>query len=546
MHLADPIQLTHSSNEFVTALREIELFKNGNRCRHIVITGTAGIGKTRMLTDLATAEPELVRRIELSSFAFTSYDDWIRTLAECLGIETTMEMSRNELEDRIEHPTCNDRRIIVFEDFDRLLIIIGMDGQRLLWNFLDRTPHLLLVASAQTPIHETIHNKRLVARFLTIQLPEMTVSASIQRFQTRETVNQTETLNSHRRHKVAALHQLIGGLPRHWTLLEQLDASNMSIGIGTTFTKFLESLTPLFRSELEALAPAKAKLLVTLCTSRRGAPHNVTELANMTGGSNQTTAKMLGYLEAIGHVRTVQIPGLDRRLTYYEATNRLLVMSPICTPPSHAKNLAQIIEYWNSTTHNSASQILRIDLTKNSSGQTPLEQTLIDEFSSEILKVHHLSTVDVINTAAQFRNRTNPLHTIIGKIGVTLRNNTRALVQEWSGQSWDNQCNRDLAMIHAEGRAEMVAAMFNAATLDPSWIQIAINQGYEPNIAGILCGYTEQPAMLKLACTLITHVISDEQRRPVAQIAKAISSNQPETGIALLPTKLRQLAQQIL
>jgi AAA domain len=524
-----------------TVLGEISRFQESGARRHLVVTGRSGIGKSSLLAAVADAEFECVRLVTRSPFAFTTFADWMRSVGQAFGLDQVENMTPAEIEDRLEHPSRNRRSVIIFEGLDRLLGTIGIDGQTQLSDFLNRATRVLLLASAHVPVSDLIPTKKTAAQFLTVELNDLTLEDVSHRF---ELNSANGILTTRQQGRIKALYELVGGLPRHWKYLQQIDAINPSQPIGNMLAVFLENITPLLNSDVDSLAAAKAKLLVTLATSKDGAPQTVTELSKLMGSTNQSTAKLLGDLERLGHVHIVEIPGQDRRFSYYEATDRLLVLSPICRPKVEAENVARIIECWYSTAHHEAA---RHKLIETATPPRPLDesqQELINQYNTAIADIPTDSFGNTINAAARYRTSTHCGDGLETKIRATLRTAIRSLISTWTGENWEDACRHDLGTIESFARPDLVAAMFAASTLDPRWIQAAFAAGYEPDIIGILHGYIGQPKMLRLACTLIEHMLPDQATKAIRLIATALTADDREMTAALLPKELRELLQQ--
>ncbi len=329
---------------------------------NLLVVGPRGSGKTHLLTlaeaevrgDTVLARSLTVVRLPEELYAVTSYGDLLANTILQLAHDGGWAGSANSsVDDRIalalsrdDHLSLErtlldalDGRVLVWmiENFDRVLKVLGIQGQHLLRAFLHNHGRAVLVATTPALFWGVSnHDAPLYGAFRVLPLGELTVDEGrelllrVARMQGDDELERylASARSLRRLHAVA---DLAGGLPRLWHLLAGCMTVELLDELVPLFIRLLDQLTPYYKARLDELSPAKAKLTVYLCRANTGAAGRrpvgaltVTELARTTGMSNQAASKQLGELERARFVRARKLSGGDQRTTYYEVSEPLL------------------------------------------------------------------------------------------------------------------------------------------------------------------------------------------------------------------------------
>jgi hypothetical protein len=275
---------------------------------------------------------------------------------------------------------------------------------------------------------------------------------------------------------------------------------------------FHHDFAPLLREQLDVIAPAKVKLLVSLATYKHGAPQTVSELQRATRSDNRSTAKLLGDLQTSGHVQKVVVAGTDKRFTFYEAQDRLLVQSPICADPTWVHAMTEIVDFWFSTVHRSVAQGFvkgrvaeMVDLCESDSDETSV---LVEKYNQTLLRSEQ-DPVTTINSLALLRSMPGYPSRLENSIRGAVWQLTRIVIREWANS--EGVVTRDLNAVTDAARPDFTLALLWSSVAMPSDVLAAYDCGYEPHFAGILRGITVHPELFARVCNELAQTLGQRE-----------------------------------
>jgi Holliday junction resolvasome RuvABC ATP-dependent DNA helicase subunit len=534
-----------SNRQILSSLvTEIDLLIGGHSCRHCVIVGRPGSGKTVLLDTLtnhfANRPQVTIGHVKASPYFVTTYKELISTIGASIGFEDSL--NADEIVERLEHPTRNVATVIVVEDLDLLYRNIGEIGQRSFGALLQQCPNILIIGSATRTIAElfTVRTKR----FVEFELDELTAGHATELIEHHTGFG----LSDRGRSRVEAIHHLIGGLPRDWVNISRTAHQNKLLDVAECFELVSAVTNEAFRFQLNDLSAAKAKVLMIVATTFRGAPMNVTDIATVLDTTNQIVSKQIGDLDRAGLVQKIGIAGQDKRQTFYEITNPTLLLSKYCATGTSIVDHCQIVEAWFDTRHRQIAAALRsgrkatpIDSDTLPVDVTEEEQHVVAEHNTAINERNKNGLVDTINKLGSLRD--NPAS---GRFETAIQNALweycADTIKQWPFDQWLQHCEQDLAMLHDAARPDMVLRLLRTGSADNQWINLACNLGYEPHIAGILRGLATHPKQLQQAAEEIS--LAGSKQRTVTRIAQTL--NNPPEPVERLPAPIRRLATELL
>ena len=325
------------SHELATLTRSIDEAIASSARPHVLLVGSRGAGKSHLLAlaahhvrtehgqDVALAwMPEDV-------YSITSYRDLLAELYSlATGEPADPAASAGDLERRLVAHASGGPIIAIVENLNRLMDLIGTDGQHALRAFLHNEQAIVLLAS--TPLlfeGITSHAEPFYGAFRVVTLGELSAADGRELLLRVARLAGDDELGGFLASetglaRLKAVEHLAGGLPRLWVLLAGIVTVDLLDDLVPLFVKLLDELTPYYKARMDELAPAKAKLVSALCLVASGGAMPVRDLAKITGQSQQTASKLLNELERDRLVSGRKVPGADQRTTYYEVREPLL------------------------------------------------------------------------------------------------------------------------------------------------------------------------------------------------------------------------------
>lgn len=315
--------------------------RDGSR-PHTLLVAPRGGGKThtvrvavhRAMADAATAARTLPVVIPEDALGIGSYLDLLVEAARAIGPdvhEASRAMRRDKdvigIEQAISAAAAGRMVLLAVENLDRVFEGLGIDGQGSLRAWVETSTEVMIFATTPA-LFAGVSSRRYpwYGSFMVEQLIDLETSdvAAILAGAARrrgaddlaafvESPAGTESL--------VAIHEAIGGMPRHWQLLGQSVDAGMLAAVTPAVEALLDRLVPHYQRQMAELPPGEQRLVVEL--ARGDGPRTVSDLASAVGVSNQSAATALGRLTA-SHWVTSAKNDVDRRSTWYDLPDPLL------------------------------------------------------------------------------------------------------------------------------------------------------------------------------------------------------------------------------
>ncbi len=331
---------------------------------HILIVGPRGAGKShvievalhRMRQDPAVADQLRIARLPEDALGISSAGDIllevVRSLdaAEVVNKRAVIARRNNslvELQTIVQDLLGDGTLVLVIENFDRIMSVIGLAGQHELRAWVEQSAEVMVLASAPLLFHAVQNrNAPWFGSFEVVHLHPLKLEEGIDLVANLagESANDSlaEFVRTQRgRDRLAVVHHLAGGSPRIWTIfagclqLDQLD------DLVPAVETLLENLVPYYQHRMWELAPTEQKILDTL--ARGASSATVKDVADAAGVQRDTTASSLQRLAEAGWVRNRKAVGTDQRQTWYEVAEPLL-RHHLQYRDTHESELALIVE----------------------------------------------------------------------------------------------------------------------------------------------------------------------------------------------------------
>jgi hypothetical protein len=305
---------------------------------NVLVVGPRGSGKTHLLavaehrlrSDPFLAQALVTVRLPEDAYAVTSYGDLLAATIAQLGAPPDGDLDDFALEAALLEAIEGRVLVWMVENFDRLLRVLGVEGQRQLRALLHNHGPAVLVASTPALFSAVSrHDAPLYGAFRVVNLGDLSAEDGrqllVQVARLRDDGRALVTfLRSDRGlRRLRAVADLAGGLPRLWHLLAASMTVELLDQLVPLVVRIVDQLTPYYKARVDGLSAAKAKLVAHLCRPPGGA-RTVTELAAATAMTNQAASKLLGELERDRVVRSMKVRGSDQRTTFYEVREPLL------------------------------------------------------------------------------------------------------------------------------------------------------------------------------------------------------------------------------
>lgn len=287
---------------------------------HTLLVGPRGAGKTHLLEVVLhrlRAEPRLVvARVDEDAVGVASYADLLAELCRSAGAGVARRDAAS-LEEALVASVGDRVLVAVIENLARVFEGMGTAGQRDLRSFVETTGAVVILAS--TPqLFSGIgsRDQPWFGSFAVEHLEPLTVD------QAAELLSLLGGPQPVPQARIAALHHLVGGWPRLWTLVAATATPESLDEVVPLVEALVEHFVPSFQQRLWSLPPNEARLVRTLGTGPPAA--TVAELAAAAGLTERTAATALGRLADNGWVRGEKRAGADQRRTWYRLREPLL------------------------------------------------------------------------------------------------------------------------------------------------------------------------------------------------------------------------------
>jgi DNA-binding MarR family transcriptional regulator len=327
-------ELTAIENAFASAATSL------NR-PNVLLVGPRGAGKSHLISlimhrvssDDALSSKLAIIWLPEDVYTITTYTDLLRTMIRSLGGEAFPNSSDAGLEDTLRVVAGDQVIVLVAENFDRTLNLIGLAGQRALRAFQHNSGAFMMLVSMPAIDEKLLdYDAPFYGAFQIIHLEDLTVNQgrallikTAQRNGDDELVTFLESPTGLAR--LRAVEHLAGGSSRLWLIISGLMTVELLDELVSLFLKMLDELTPYYKARMDELAPAKAKILATLCRlgsdSGESGPMSVKAVAAECNMTQQTVSKQLHELEKARYVRMIK-NDKDKRASYYEPREPLL------------------------------------------------------------------------------------------------------------------------------------------------------------------------------------------------------------------------------
>jgi DNA-binding MarR family transcriptional regulator len=366
---------------------------------NILLVGPRGSGKSHLISvalyrleaQQKTRKKLLVVWLPEDVYTVTSYRDLVRTMIITAGGQVDNFASDSELEAGLLQLAAGRVIVLVAENFDRTLRLLGEPGQRSLRAFQHNSGSLMMLASMPAIDEKLLdHSAPFYGQFRVLHLEDLDVEQGrellIKTALRNDDADLVEFLESPTGlARVRTIAQLAGGSPRIWLLISGLMTVELLDELVALFTKLLDELTPYFKARMDELAPAKAKILATICMEQSSAM-SVREIAEQTGMTQQTASKQLGELERDRFIRKTKNDA-DKRVTYYELREPLL-RYVLELKSNHGETLSLIVSFlaaWYSATELINQYFEKPNETRGCAARTKLLAASPTELMAEIV-----------------------------------------------------------------------------------------------------------------------------------------------------------------
>ncbi len=308
---------------------------------NLLLVGPRGSGKSHLISltmHRISLNPEMSLRLAIvwlpeDVYTITTYTDLLRTMIRSLGGIFFPDSTDAGLEDTLRVTTGGRVIVLVAENFDRTLNLIGISGQRSLRAFQHNSGAFMMLASMPAIDEKLLdYDMPFYGAFQIMHLKDFTVEQGrallIKTAQGDDDAELVAFLESPTGlARLRAIEHLSGGSPRLWLIISGLMTVELLDELVPLFLKMLDELTPYYKARMDELAPAKAKVLAVLCRLGRepddSGPMSVKDIAAECAMSQQTVSKQLHELEKARFVRVVKNPQ-DKRASYYQLREPLL------------------------------------------------------------------------------------------------------------------------------------------------------------------------------------------------------------------------------
>ena len=329
---------------------------DGGGKAHTLVVGARGSGKTHVLTVAAHRAVAaggsrlLVIALTEDAEGVVSYSDLLFTMIErvlhdgaasvddaaaTLAAARASRRDPDTLEAMVRELGGARAVVLVIENLDRVFADIGIAGQRQLRAFVETWRQLVILAS--TPLLFPAVSDReepWFGSFVAEHLSEMDVKDGtrllIHLANERGEQELAAILGGERAgERLSAVAHIAGGSPRMWVMLSGCLTAQLLDELVPLVERLLENLVPYYQARLRELPGNERKLVVELARTsavnetgaivfRSQGARTVTDLAESCGIDRNVASGSLRRLMDARWVRAREMPGGDRRTSWYE------------------------------------------------------------------------------------------------------------------------------------------------------------------------------------------------------------------------------------
>ncbi len=342
--------ITVQREPLIAALVEGTLDQGGD-ARHQLLVGPRGIGKTHIMSVLASrirveARADIVVAwLDEDPWAIRSYGKFVASIAARVAAETgdaELAKAASDLraagdegpaaEDLLRRALGDRRLVLLVENLDDIFRRIKDEGQARFRAFAEDWRQLVIVATTpQLFAGVRRQTSPFYGFFAVTHLEELRLENAVELLKRIARLREDDELvdflsTDLAMSRLVAVQALAGGHPRIWLLLAGCISVPAIEELVPLFLEALDDLTPYYQDRLRMLGDQQQEIVVLL--SEAGGALSNRELADRSGVTQNQVATMLSLLADRGYVRHAELPeGLatgDRRMTFWELREPLM------------------------------------------------------------------------------------------------------------------------------------------------------------------------------------------------------------------------------
>lgn len=359
-HLWTPDQLraifVARQRELADLTQTLATLPAGEVGQHCLLVGARGMGKSTLMQRLALAvEDDAALNAAWLPLRFPEEQYTVNTLAqfwanvldsladalERRGLPTqaidataarlatlpVAEQAAATLQALREFSQAQGQRLLLLVDnTDLLLHNLGKQGHWALRQVLQSEPQLLWVGGsyqsleANSQYHDAFLDffRVLELRPLTLEEMQKALLALAQSFGGDSARDHLAQQLRQQPERLPTLRMLSGGNPRTTVMLYELLASGQAVHVRSALESLLDSMTPLYKARLDALADLPRKLLAHILGHWE--PMSLAQLADVSQEKKTSISPQLQRLEQEGLIQKAQLHGTTR--SGYQAAER--------------------------------------------------------------------------------------------------------------------------------------------------------------------------------------------------------------------------------
>ncbi len=330
--------------------------------RYEVLVGPRGMGKSHALAILKSRLEAAMPQLPIAMLGEEAQlPSILALLAKLLGVlagqEAVVRVRRAAPADRvetairlIESRVDEGPLVIAFENLDHVLSAMGKHGQKAFRNLLQSHPRWSVLCTS-TSWSSALENRDAPLYRMCVRrdLGPLTPHGCWQMLRRLAEAHGEEGLlveldGPEAVGRVKAIHHVVGGAPRAIAHIFPHLASRSLGDLEAAFFQLSDELTPYFQEQIARRPPGQRALLDALAESWQ--PLSVSELAELSFATHQTTSGQLRYLVRDGLVGKVQVG----RSAFYSVRSPLMrIVRAMKSPSGHASAFVRFATGWAGT-----------------------------------------------------------------------------------------------------------------------------------------------------------------------------------------------------